>query len=63
MSKLTCVLDPVWAIITVVEEGTMAISEQLSHLSELGSSPTHPISHNPFRDNRETLHCVQVSAN
>lgn len=40
--------DPLWVIATVVEEGTIALSEQLSHLSELGSPPTVPIPVNPF---------------
>jgi len=40
--------DPLWAIITVVEEGTMALTQQLSHLSDLGSSPVGSAPLNPF---------------
>lgn len=40
--------DPLWAIITVVEEGTMALTQQLSHFSDLGSSNLSTVSFNPF---------------
>ncbi|KAK5650699.1 hypothetical protein RI129_001728 [Pyrocoelia pectoralis] len=40
--------DPLWAIITVVEEGTMALTQQLSHFSDLGSSNLGTVSINPF---------------
>lgn len=44
--------DPVWAIVTVVEEGTMALTEQLQHLSELGSQPSSTVQVNPFTSHR-----------
>lgn len=31
--------DVIWVILTVAEGGTMALTQQLSHLSELGASP------------------------
>ena len=31
--------DVIWVILTVAEDGTMALTQQLSHLSELGSPP------------------------
>ncbi|KAL1491588.1 hypothetical protein ABEB36_012163 [Hypothenemus hampei] len=31
--------DPMWAILTVVEQGTIELTEQLSHFNELGSIP------------------------
>lgn len=39
-----------WAIVTVVEESTIAITNQLSHFNELGSSNSQTVStpHNPF---------------
>lgn len=40
-----------WAIVTVVEESTIAITNQLSHFNELGASlpqSSAVISHNPF---------------
>ncbi|KAF5294645.1 hypothetical protein FQA39_LY02777 [Lamprigera yunnana] len=40
--------DPLWAIITVVEEGTMALTQQLSHFSDLGSSNLSAVLMNPF---------------
>ena len=40
--------DPLWAIITVVEEGTMALTQQLSHFSDLGSSNLGTVPTNPF---------------
>lgn len=44
--------DPVWAIVTVVEEGTMALTHQLQHLRELGSQPANSIQVNPFTPHR-----------
>lgn len=44
--------DPLWAIITVVEEGTMALTQQLSHFSDLGSSPVGTVPVNPFTQPR-----------
>jgi len=31
--------DVIWVILTVAEDGTMALTQQLSHLSELGAPP------------------------
>ncbi|CAG2068585.1 unnamed protein product [Timema podura] len=31
--------DVIWVILTVAEGGTMALTQQLTHLSELGASP------------------------
>lgn len=51
--------DPVWAIVTVVEEGTIALTEQLSHLSELGSSPVQAVPVNPFGPHRPISSHIQ----
>ncbi|XP_022904786.1 protein ILRUN [Onthophagus taurus] len=40
--------DPMWAIVTVVEEGTMAVTQQLLELHELGSTPGQINPPNPF---------------
>lgn len=34
-----CETDVIWVILTVAEDGTMALTQQLSHLSELGAPP------------------------
>lgn len=43
--------DVIWVILTVAEGGTLALTQQLSHLSDLGASPplhgSHPL--NPFQ--------------
>ncbi|KAJ8979587.1 hypothetical protein NQ317_019475 [Molorchus minor] len=44
--------DPMWAIVTVVEEGTIALTQQLSHFNELGALPPSTYSHNPFLPQR-----------
>lgn len=41
--------DVMWAIITVVEEGTMDLTQRLSHFSELGAFHPTNIATNPFR--------------
>jgi hypothetical protein len=41
--------DVIWAILTVAEGGTMALTQQLSHFSELGASPRlDETNFNPF---------------
>ncbi|KAH1022692.1 hypothetical protein HUJ04_012051 [Dendroctonus ponderosae] len=41
--------DPMWVILTVVEQGTIELTEQLSHFSELGAiPPLVPQVPNPF---------------
>lgn len=41
--------DVIWVILTVAEGGTMALTQQLSHLSELGSPPrAEETTLNPF---------------
>lgn len=40
--------DPLWAIITVVDEDAMALTQQLSRFSDLGSSNLGTVSLNPF---------------
>ncbi|XP_066247249.1 protein ILRUN isoform X1 [Euwallacea similis] len=52
--------DPMWAILTVVEQGTIELTEQLSHFNELGAiPPLMPQVPNPFvphtfhRDNKQ----------
>lgn len=41
--------DVIWVILTVAEGGTMALTQQLSHLSELGASPRlDEMNLNPF---------------
>lgn len=37
-----------WAIVTVVEENTIAITNQLSHFNELGALPSPATTRNPF---------------
>lgn len=49
-----------WVIVTVVEEGTMALTQQLSHMTELGSSPPQEMNHNPFVPQRSHLEQSQV---
>ncbi|KAJ8941754.1 hypothetical protein NQ318_001348 [Aromia moschata] len=44
--------DPMWAIVTVVEEGTIALTQQLSHFNELGATPPPTVTHNPFLSHR-----------
>ncbi|XP_030751774.1 protein ILRUN [Sitophilus oryzae] len=47
--------DPMWVILTVVEQGTIELTEQLSHFNELGAiPPLAPQVPNPFI--RQTLH-------
>lgn len=42
-----------WVILAVVEEGTMALTQQLSHFSDLGSvPPPAPLTINPFIQQR-----------
>lgn len=42
-------LDPMWVILTVVEQGTIELTEQLSHFNELGAiPPLVPQVPNPF---------------
>lgn len=53
--------DPMWVIVTVVEEGTMALTQQLSSFSELGASPPAHVAYNPFIPNRSHLEQTQVS--
>lgn len=38
ISTFSVITDPMWAIVTVVEESTIAITNQLSHFNELGTS-------------------------
>lgn len=45
-----------WAIITVVEEGTMDLTQRLSHLSELGTFHYANIIPNPFRHRTSFQH-------
>ncbi|KAJ3665810.1 hypothetical protein Zmor_001286 [Zophobas morio] len=52
--------DPMWVIVTVVEEGTMALTQQLSSFSELGASPQPEVAHNPFIPQRSHLEHTQV---
>jgi len=40
--------DTIWVILTVAEGGTLALTQQLSHLHELGSSPRSNNLLNPF---------------
>lgn len=41
--------ETMWVILAVVEEGTMALTQQLSHLSDLGSAPLQSVDPmNPF---------------
>ncbi|CAG9827605.1 unnamed protein product [Diabrotica balteata] len=40
--------DPMWVIVTVVEEGTVALTNQLSHFNELGALPPPTSNYNPF---------------
>ncbi|CAH2009437.1 unnamed protein product [Acanthoscelides obtectus] len=40
--------DPMWAIVTVVEEGTIELTNQMSHFNELGAHPPSMSNHNPF---------------
>ncbi|KAJ1525902.1 hypothetical protein ONE63_009091 [Megalurothrips usitatus] len=42
--------DVIWVILTVAEGGTLALTQQLSHLSDLGASPPPAVPHmlNPF---------------
>ncbi|CAH1107334.1 unnamed protein product [Psylliodes chrysocephalus] len=40
--------DPMWVIVTVVEEGTIALTNQLSHFNELGALPPTSNAYNPF---------------
>lgn len=42
--------DPMWAIVTVVEQGTMDLTQRLSHFSELGNivQPVNSSVQNPF---------------
>ena len=54
------VADPMWVIVTVVEEGTMALTQQLSSFSELGASPQPEVAHNPFIPQRSHLEHTQV---
>ncbi|KAG5884873.1 hypothetical protein JTB14_025037 [Gonioctena quinquepunctata] len=54
--------DPMWAIVTVVEEGTIALTNQLSHFNELGASPPPSNSHNPFVPQRSHIENNQDSA-
>ncbi|RZC40084.1 C6orf106 -like protein, partial [Asbolus verrucosus] len=51
--------DPMWVIVTVVEEGTMALTQQLSHFTELGASPATQVTHNPFIPQRSHLEHTQ----
>lgn len=53
-------LDPMWAIVTVVEEGTIALTQQLSHFNELGAVPPSVPVHNPFVSQRSHLENSQV---
>lgn len=51
-----------WVIVSVVEEGTMALTQQLSHLTDLGSSPPSTLgSYNPFIQQRSHSAHFQVS--
>lgn len=49
-------------IMTVVEEGTMALTQQLSHFNELGSAPQQPPQaiYNPFVPQRSHTDHTQV---
>ncbi|XP_050308788.1 protein ILRUN [Anthonomus grandis grandis] len=45
--------DPMWTILTVVEQGTIELTEQLSHFNELGAiPPLMPQVPNPFVPHR-----------
>lgn len=58
--------EVIWVILTVAEGGTLALTQQLSHLSDLGASPPPnvphtlnpfsrlPSSHNPFEDQSDS---------
>ncbi|KAJ8928159.1 hypothetical protein NQ314_019306 [Rhamnusium bicolor] len=53
-------MDPMWAIVTVVEEGTIALTQQLSLFNELGAL-RQPINiHNPFVPQRSHIENSQV---
>lgn len=52
-----------WVIVTVVEEGTMALTQQLSHFSELGALPPINVPNNPFIPQRSHIEQSQVSQN
>ncbi|XP_060523624.1 protein ILRUN [Cylas formicarius] len=55
--------DPMWAILTVVEQGTIELTEQLSHFSELGAIPPLPSQVlNPFVPHRSHLDSNRESA-
>ncbi|KAJ8922043.1 hypothetical protein NQ315_008683 [Exocentrus adspersus] len=54
--------DPMWAIVTVVEEGTIALTQQLSHFNELGALPSPTSGHNPFIPHRTHTENSQESA-
>ncbi|XP_017768155.1 PREDICTED: uncharacterized protein C6orf106 homolog isoform X2 [Nicrophorus vespilloides] len=45
--------DPLWMILTVVEERTMQLTDQLSHLNDLGAPLTNNVPANPFRSNEQ----------
>lgn len=47
--------DPMWAIVTVVEEGTIALTQQLSHFNELGGPQPSIPAHNPFVSQRSHI--------
>lgn len=47
-------VDTMWVILAVVEEGTMALTQQLSHFSDLGSvPPPSPVTMNPFNQQQQ----------
>lgn len=57
--------DVIWVILTVAEDGTMALTQQLSHLSELGAPPRLDDTNlNPFgptsRPSSQTLFQVRT---
>lgn len=43
-----------------MEEGTVTLTEQLSHFSELGAIPNNPVPTNPFNKHRMSSEHVQV---
>ncbi|KAJ3627482.1 hypothetical protein MTP99_014856 [Tenebrio molitor] len=51
--------DPMWVIVTVVEEGTMALTQQLSSFTDLGASPPPQVAHNPFIPQRSHIEHTQ----
>lgn len=50
-----------WVIVTVVEEGAVVLTQQLSHFNELGAFPGSTVPVNPFNQLRISTEQMQVS--